>query len=105
MDKSVKVSDIGPKAAWELVEAVNSGVCVDKYTQDQLVIFMAMAKGESRMLVGEPTMHTYTAIAIAEKLTKARFKVQLAKGDIHMDNSTELWTIECEGGQMKSGEA
>lgn len=36
--------------------------------QDQLVIFMALAGGTSSMLCGELTLHTRTAISIAEQL-------------------------------------
>lgn len=36
--------------------------------QDQLVIFMALAKGRSSVLCAELTMHTRTAISIAEQL-------------------------------------
>lgn len=36
--------------------------------QDQLVIFMALAHGQSSMLCSEPTLHTRTAIAIAQQL-------------------------------------
>jgi RNA 3'-terminal phosphate cyclase (ATP) len=36
--------------------------------QDQLIIFMALAQGHSSMLCGELTLHTRTAISIAEQL-------------------------------------
>ena len=36
--------------------------------QDQLILFMALAEGESRMLCTEPTMHTRTAVAIVTQL-------------------------------------
>jgi len=38
--------------------------------QDQLIIYMALAKGESRMLAGPLTLHTQTAIHIAETIAK-----------------------------------
>ena len=36
----------------------------------QLLIFMALAEGKSRVKCGEITLHTKTAIAIAQLLTK-----------------------------------
>ena len=42
-----------------------------------MIIFMALADGESRLLCGPLTLHTETAIHIAEKLTGAKFKVRL----------------------------
>lgn len=45
--------------------------------QDQMIIFMALADGESKLLCGPLTLHTETAIHVAEKLTGAKFKVKL----------------------------
>ena len=59
--------------------------------QDQLIIFMALAQGTSRMSCGEPSLHTRTAMCIAEKLTNAKFRVRKPKGDV------QHWIIECEG--------
>jgi RNA 3'-terminal phosphate cyclase (ATP) len=36
--------------------------------QDQLIVFMVLAQGHSSMLCGELTLHTRTAISIAEQL-------------------------------------
>lgn len=38
----------------------------------QLIIFMALAKGTSRIRTGAVTLHTQTAIHIAEQLTQVR---------------------------------
>ena len=52
---------------------------------------MALAKGESRVLAGEPTLHTRTAIAVAELLLPgAQFSVTQQGGG-------DLWLIACEG--------
>ena len=62
MDRKVKVQDVGTLAAEELLAVVASGACVDPWVQDQLVVFMALAHGTSRVLVGELTSHTRTAV-------------------------------------------
>lgn len=68
--------------------------------QDQLIIFMALADGASAMLTGEPTLHTRTAIAVAEQLTPARFRVlQLPQGA----PGAGLWRIECQGAGQRAG--
>lgn len=36
--------------------------------QDQLIIYMALAQGTSKMLCGEPTLHTRTAMVVAETM-------------------------------------
>ena len=64
----------GIKAASELITAFNEGACVDQHSQDQIVVLMALADGISKVKVGKITMHTKTAIYVAEKLTKVRTK-------------------------------
>ena len=65
-------------------------------------MFMALAKGTSTMLTGEPTLHTRTAIAVAEQLTPARFKLgQLPAGA----PGAGLWRIACEGAGLEAGRA
>ena len=59
--------------------------------QDQLIIFMALAQGTSRMSCGEPSLHTRTAMSIAERLSTATFRVKKPK------KSMQHWIIECEG--------
>ena len=59
--------------------------------QDQLIIFMALAQGTSRMSCGEPTLHTRTAMTVAEMLTAAKFAVKPPKGEV------QHWLLECVG--------
>jgi len=87
----VSPEDTGAKAAEDLLEAVESGGCVDKYIQDQMIIFMALAAGSSTLVTGPITLHTETAIHIAEKLTKARFKISACP------ENNRAWVITCEG--------
>ena len=59
--------------------------------QDQIIIFMALAAGQSSVLCGELTLHTRTAIAVAEQLTAAKFTIcrpQAAVGP---------WRVTCQG--------
>ncbi|KZT44174.1 RNA 3'-terminal phosphate cyclase [Sistotremastrum suecicum HHB10207 ss-3] len=67
---------VGSEAADELVRNLSHGGCVDEYLQDQIIIFMALADGVSQILVGPLTLHTKTAIWVAEQLTEARFQVE-----------------------------
>lgn len=79
----------GKKAVQDLIQCINSGSCVDPYVQDQLIIFMALARGVSRLRCTLPvTLHTRTAIYVVELLTKAKF-------NITEDGATAL--IECTG--------
>jgi len=83
--------DTGLKAAEELLEAVECGGCVDKYIQDQMIIFMALAAGTSTLVTGPLTLHTETAIHIAHKMTKAKFRIE------NCPDNNKAWVITCEG--------
>lgn len=68
-----KPFDTGRKAAQELLDCLNSHSCVDTHVEDMLIIFMALAKGTSRIRCILPlTLHTQTAIHIAELITEVR---------------------------------
>ncbi|KAG8189585.1 hypothetical protein JTE90_023654 [Oedothorax gibbosus] len=56
----------------------------------ELIIFMALAKGKSRVRVGAPTLHTKTAIKVAEMMTNAKFTIS-------QDETNDSWVIECDG--------
>lgn len=68
-------ADMGRVAGESLVAQLEAGGCIDEYMQDQLVIFMALAKGTSRVLTGPLTLHTKTAIWVAQKMTAAKFRL------------------------------
>lgn len=75
----------------ELTTTIQSGACVDKHMADQLIIFMALASGTSRLLTCAPTLHTITAIRIAEMiLPGCSFTVSKAT------TSEELHIISCQ---------
>lgn len=86
--RGLQVEEVGRNAAKELIDDLKSHACVDRYTQDQLIIFMALAKGKSTLQIGVPTLHTKTAIYIAELLTDAKF---------HLHEKDGCTTIECDG--------
>ena len=64
---------------------------MDKHIQDQLIIFMALAPGRSELVTGPLTLHTETAIHIAEKLTGAKFTIE------NCQDNNRGWLITCEG--------
>ena len=69
--------DIVLRAIHELESLIASGSCADEHTQDQLVIFMAMAEGTSTLRCSTPKMskHADTAMHFAALLTGAKFEV------------------------------
>merc|ERR1719312_1272348 len=83
--------EAGITAAEEFLEAVDCSGCVDKHIQDQMIIFMALAPGESQLVTGPLTLHTLTAIHIAETLTGARFTKE------NCEENSKAWKITCQG--------
>ncbi|KAJ3219552.1 hypothetical protein HDU67_000497 [Dinochytrium kinnereticum] len=83
--------DVGKKAAEMLLEQWSGGGCCDEYLQDQILIFMALAEGTSKVLSGPLSLHSETAMHIAKELTGASFRVTPLG-----DGTPRLW-IEVEG--------
>lgn len=119
--KGIDPSSVGAQAAEELVRGLRwAGVesdrqkelgevddertggeapgapCVDEYTQDQIIIFMALAKGASAVRTGPLTLHTKTAIWVAEQMTDAKFDVT--------DDGRGSCMIRCQGIGLGAGE-
>jgi RNA 3'-terminal phosphate cyclase (ATP) len=71
----------------------NNEVCLDEHTVDHLIIFMALAKGTSKIKVGPISLHTQTAIEIIKKFVYA-VNFTITPGD---DKKFITNTIEVEG--------
>jgi RNA 3'-terminal phosphate cyclase (ATP) len=87
--KGVPAEQVGQEAVDSLLEDLTSEACLDQYMQDQLIIFMSLAAGTSRVKTGPLTMHTRTAIHYTELLTGVKFKIDAQHKDYCI--------IECEG--------
>lgn len=64
-------------------------------------MYMALADGESRLRCAEPTLHTRTAMAVAEKLTSARFMID--KSPQEGGHQRMHVTIRCLGAAVPAG--
>jgi RNA 3'-terminal phosphate cyclase (ATP) len=51
-------ASVGDSAAAELLRNLEHGGCVDEYMQDQIILFLALAEGESVVKTGPLTLHT-----------------------------------------------
>lgn len=90
----ISATEVSDKAVERLKEAWEKGRgCVDEYLMDQLIIFMALAKGTSKVLCPAPTsissLHIETAIHFSELLCGVKFRVE--------DQGDGTKIIECEG--------
>ncbi|CAH0590005.1 unnamed protein product [Chrysodeixis includens] len=79
---------VGRAAGGALRHDLAAGGCLDTHLQDQLLVYMALAEGKSVVRVGEITLHTKTAIYIAEKVAQVKFEV-VEEGDQNI--------IQCNG--------
>ncbi|PIL23740.1 hypothetical protein GSI_13490 [Ganoderma sinense ZZ0214-1] len=86
--KGMDASKVGQEAARELVNNLTHEGCVDEYMQDQMIIFLALAQGRSKVKTGPLTLHTRTAIWVIEQLSSAKF---------HIEETEHGAIIECEG--------
>jgi len=65
--------------------------------QDQLIIFMALAKGTSAIKTGPLEMHTKTSIHYAELLTGAKFTIEQTPADQRVSEHEDSYIITCQG--------
>ncbi|CAG5055784.1 unnamed protein product [Parnassius apollo] len=82
----------GAQAAGALRAALLSRACIDAHMQDQVIIYMALAEGRSAINTGEVTLHTKTAMHIAELIAKSKFTIQ-PEGDLNIIECTGLGLI------------
>lgn len=68
--------EIGRYVARSLLEDLDSGATVDRHLADQLIIYAALAEGESRYLIPQMTEHVETNLWLVEKILGARTRVE-----------------------------
>lgn len=69
------------KVSDDLMAEIEHGGCVDEYLRDQLVVFQALAQGQSRVYGGkkkdggllEPSLHAKTAMWVAKEILGVKF--------------------------------
>ncbi|CAG9772176.1 unnamed protein product [Ceutorhynchus assimilis] len=74
--RSETSEETGERAAESLLKSIENKACVDDHSQDQIIVYMALASGPSSVRVGEITLHTKTAIFVAETLAKVKFNIE-----------------------------
>lgn len=70
-----KPESIAKKASLALISEINSLAPIDSHCVDQLIVFMALAAGESR-IIGKLTEHARTNIYVTEKILGVNFNVR-----------------------------
>jgi RNA 3'-terminal phosphate cyclase (ATP) len=68
--------EIGKHVARQLLEDIDSGATVDRFTADQLVIYAALADGESEFILPYITEHVNSNLWLIEKILGAKTKLR-----------------------------
>jgi RNA 3'-phosphate cyclase len=71
-----RAEDVGKEAALELLKEEKSGACLDRHLTDQILPYLALAKGRSGVTVSEITEHCKTNIWVIEKFLEGKFKIK-----------------------------
>jgi RNA 3'-terminal phosphate cyclase len=75
-ERGVRAETLGESCAEDLVETVDSGASVDEHMLDQILPYMALAKGGSSVLTEEVSGHAKTNMLVIEQLLDRRFSVK-----------------------------
>jgi len=83
--------EVADEAVNELLKYYKSKMCIEKHLSDQLVLYMALAKGKSSFTVSEISNHLLTNIWVAEQFLKVKFEV---KGNVGEPGEVSVEGIE-----------
>lgn len=64
--------EIGKYVAAQLLEDLDSGATVDRYSADQLIIYAALAEGESEYIISQPTEHIQSNLWLIQDILGAQ---------------------------------
>ncbi len=78
--KGVKSEVLGENCSSDLKEVLLTNASVDQHMLDQILLYMALAQGGSRVLAEELTSHAETNIWVIEKFVEKRFSVEEKNG-------------------------
>ena len=74
--RGIPAEKVGEDAAKELIKSINSNAALDKYMADQILLFLALARGKSKVSVEEITEHCKTNIRVCELMLGIEFKIK-----------------------------
>ena len=80
-ERGKRAEIVGKEAAKKFVSAMESGTALDEHMGDNLIPWMGLARGKSRITVSRITKHTLTNIKVTEEILGVEFKVVGREGD------------------------
>lgn len=73
---------VGREAAEKLFAIIKKRVPIDPHASDNLLVYMSLADGESRILTSELTSHAKTALHLCSMITGAQHGVSVVDGNV-----------------------
>ncbi|MBI3043465.1 MAG: RNA 3'-terminal phosphate cyclase [Betaproteobacteria bacterium] len=83
-ERGVRAEALGEAVGWELRTDLDAGVTVDRHAADQLLVYLALAGGESTFTVRELTSHTRTAMWLIGRFLPVRFVEERLDGIVRV---------------------
>ena len=80
-EKGKPAEKVGREAAEILLSQFRTGAPVDMHLADQLVVWMGLADGVSRIRTAKLSLHTLTAIEICKRFLNVEFRVEGKLGE------------------------
>jgi len=84
-EKGVPAERIGGDCAKDLIRSIESKAALDKFMADQLLPFIALAEGRSKIKVEEITEHCVTNMKVCEMMLGVKFVVDEKEKAIEVD--------------------
>lgn len=84
-ERGKRAEVVGREAAEKLAATLRAGAPIDPHALDNLIIYMALARGRSVLRAAELTGHAETAIWLCRHITGARFEVKREDGLVRVE--------------------
>jgi len=72
-ERGVRAEALGAAAGAELAADLAAGVALDVHAADQLLVWLALADGESAFATRAVTLHAHTAMGLIEQFVPVQF--------------------------------
>eukprot|EP01089_Gocevia_fonbrunei_P001058 TRINITY_DN11012_c0_g1_i1.p1 TRINITY_DN11012_c0_g1~~TRINITY_DN11012_c0_g1_i1.p1 ORF type:complete len:445 (+),score=103.78 TRINITY_DN11012_c0_g1_i1:54-1388(+) len=96
-ERGKQAENVAEEATTALITDLKYNGCVDEYLQDQLIIYMALADGVSKIKTGPLSLHTSTAIHFTKLMTGAEFVVTKTPDSDKTTPDEDSFVIQCTG--------
>lgn len=83
--KGKRAEEVADDACNEFIKFLDSKGIVDIHLADQLVLYMALARGRSTLITERITDHLLTNIWVIEQFLPLRFDVEEETGGVEVD--------------------